>query len=163
MNDDFLVNSFKDMRSKLLRMSRSILHDEEEASDILQEAFCNLWPHRDTVHSNKQAAALTYTTVHNLSIDHFRKNKKKTDLDKNYDFPDDPPFEQKQEQRFQEVMKLVNQHLSSLQRTILNQREIEGKSIKWIANELHMEETAVRMNLSRARHTIKNLYNQQNK
>ena len=62
------------------------------------------------------------------------------------------------EEQYVAVDRLIREHLSPLQQTILYRREMDGEEIRSIASDLGMEEAAVRMNLSRARRTIKELY-----
>jgi RNA polymerase sigma-70 factor (ECF subfamily) len=59
---------------------------------------------------------------------------------------------------FQEVEKLIDQQLSPVQRLILRKKEYEDESIEKIAKELDMQQAAVRMQLSRARKTIRECY-----
>lgn len=62
------------------------------------------------------------------------------------------------EELFLEVEEIINRQLSPMQRQILREKEYEGKSIEEIADGLQMQPTAVRMQLSRARKTIRECY-----
>lgn len=62
------------------------------------------------------------------------------------------------EELFLEVEEIINRQLSPMQRQILREKEYEGKSIEEIADVLQMQPTAVRMQLSRARKTIRECY-----
>ena len=59
---------------------------------------------------------------------------------------------------FQEVEELIDKQLSPIQRLILRKKEYEEESIEEIAKELDMQQAAVRMQLSRARKTIRECY-----
>ncbi len=48
MNQEPLLSAFTRLRDNLLSMSRHILQNEDDASDAIQEAFCRLWPIRNT-------------------------------------------------------------------------------------------------------------------
>ena len=65
MNQEPLLSAFTRLRDNLLSMSRHILQNEDDASDAIQEAFCRLWPIRNKIKSEKEAAALTVTTTRN--------------------------------------------------------------------------------------------------
>ena len=54
--------------------------------------------------------------------------------------------------------KLIEERLSPLKKKILLMKEVEGYEIDEIAEELNMNNSAVRMNLSRARKDIRSLY-----
>lgn len=161
MTEDLLERSFLKMRGKLLRTAGSILHDNDDAADMLQEAFCRLWPGRKSVKSENEASALAYTTVRNLSIDALRRRRctKNTDTAAATDMeaPTTPDLAE-QERRYEAVMQIVDQRLPALQRDILRRHDIKGQPTEDIARELNMQAAAVRMNLSRARRTIKALY-----
>jgi len=58
----------------------------------------------------------------------------------------------------EEVEELIDHQLSPVQRSILKKKEYEGQSIDEIAKELDMQQAAVRMQLSRARKTIRECY-----
>lgn len=60
------------------------------------------------------------------------------------------------------VKELIEKALSPLQQKILEMKEIDGIEIEEISQKLNMQPTAVRMNLSRARKEIRNIYNKMN-
>ncbi len=161
MSDEILVSTFERLRSRLLGLAGRLLRDDEEAQDVLQDAFCKLWTHYRNVSAPKEIEALSMTTVRNLSISSLRHRIDTVDIDTSPtadDYTEEWQEENEREQQFKAVERLVNEHLSPLQRTILTLREIEGRSIAEIAAGMGMEEPAVRMNLSRARKTIRELY-----
>lgn len=102
--------------------------------------------------------------MRNLSISTLRHKIDTVDLETSSTVceSDESIQEDSRDEKFNMVERLINEHLSSLQRTILTRREIEGKSNAEIAIEMKMEEPAVRMNLSRARKTIRELYTKTN-
>ena len=61
-------------------------------------------------------------------------------------------------EKFILVKQIIDRELSELQQKILEMKEFEGYEIEEIAQELNMQPTAVRMNLSRARKEIRNQY-----
>ena len=81
MNQEPLLSAFTRLRDNLLSMSRHILQNEDDASDAIQEAFCRLWPIRNKIKSEKEAAALTVTTTRNICIDQIRKKARFPELD----------------------------------------------------------------------------------
>ena len=164
MSDETLVSTFERLRSRLLGLAGRLLRDDEEAQDVLQDAFCQLWTHYRNVSSPKAIEALSMTTVRNLSISTLRHKIDAVDLEASSTAceSDESIQEDPRDEKFNMVERLINEHLSPLQRSILTSREIEGKSIAEIAIEMKMEEPAVRMNLRRARKTIRELYTKTN-
>ena len=161
MNEEFLVTTFTEMRKGFLRLASRFLPNEEDASDALQDAFCRLWPKRNQIHSSQEAEALAVTTIRNLCIDQIRKEKMDVvELDADRDSKPSETIEERlaKEELFLEVEEIINRQLSPIQRQILREKEYEGKSIEEIADGLQMQPTAVRMQLSRARKTIRECY-----
>ena len=161
MNEEFLVTTFTEMRKGFLRLASRFLPNEEDASDALQDAFCRLWPKRNQIHSSKEAEALAVTTIRNLCIDQIRKEQMDVvELDAERDSKPSETIEERlaKEELFLEVEEIINRQLSPMQRQILREKEYEGKSIEEIADGLQMQPTAVRMQLSRARKTIRECY-----
>lgn len=149
------------MRKGFLRLASRFLPNEEDASDALQDAFCRLWPKRNQIHSSQEAEALAVTTIRNLCIDQIRKEKMDVvELNAERDSKPSETIEERlaKEELFLEVEEIINRQLSPMQRQILREKEYEGKSIEEIADGLQMQPTAVRMQLSRARKTIRECY-----
>jgi RNA polymerase sigma factor (sigma-70 family) len=166
MSEETLTSTFTKLRRRYLSQALHILHNEDDAKDILQEAFCRLWSRRDTIHSNAEAEALTSVTVHNLCIDNLRKQNtfRTVELDANEaDVIPSTSLTDKveQEERYNKVEKIVNDCLSPLQQEILRRKEFDGESYETIASSLDMDQAAVRMQLSRIRKTIRKCYYKQ--
>lgn len=143
-------------------MTRNLLRDEEEASDALQEAFCRLWPRRDQIKDEQEASALTVTTVKNICFDTLRKQQKmpQCELDTERDSPlsDSAQEEMERSEHFDLINRIIEKHLTEMQQKILHLKELKELEVKEIAQELHMQPTAVRMNLSRARKAVREHY-----
>ena len=59
------------------------------------------------------------------------------------------------------VRTLIERELTPIQQEILQRRDYNGEEYASIAGDLGMQETAVRMQLSRARKTIREMYRKQ--
>jgi RNA polymerase sigma-70 factor (ECF subfamily) len=87
-------------------------------------------------------------------------------LTENLDFEEEDETVRKQEleERYRAVDKIVEECLTDLQRNVFRMKEYEGLGYSDIAKRLGIQETAVRMNLSRARKQIRMCYlKQQNR
>lgn len=161
MSDKTLTTVFTRLRRKFLHTAMQILPNEEDAADALQDAFCRLWPRRDTINDEAKAEALTSITVHNICIDKVRKRRIETvPLNEEHDTePDnDRTTAEEREQRYNEVKSLIDKELTPQQKRIIELKDIEGVEIEEIARQLLMTESAVRMSLSRARKKIREQY-----
>ncbi len=166
MSQEPLLTAFTKLRTNLLQMTKHLLRDEEEASDALQEAFCRLWTRREKIKNEQEASALAVTTVKNICIDVLRKDKNihhcELDTDRDSPLSDSVQEEMERKERFDMVNRIIENQLSALQQKILRMKDLEGREIDEIAIELQMQPTAVRMNLSRARKTVREQYNSLN-
>lgn len=154
---DYLTDAFLSFRERLLGGSGRILHDTALAEDALQDAFVKLWGKYE-LKSRNEAQALLRQTVRNASIDTLRRQKT---VSLNSDYIDDSVDTDEREKLFLKVEELVNKDLSDTQQYIIRRHHYEGASLESIARELGMNAPAVRMQLSRARKTIRDLYNEQ--
>ena len=159
MGDKTLTTVFTRLRRKFLNMAMAILPNEDDAADALQDAFCKLWPRRDTINDEAKAEALTSVTVRNICIDRTRKRTLPTvPLDEEHDTVDSETTYKEREEKYNTVKAIIDNELTGLQKIIIELKEIEGVEIVEIAKQLQMKESAVRMNLSRARNKIRECY-----
>ena len=149
---DILTETYQRIRERLRAGAGKMLSDAEAAEDALQDAFVRLWG-RYQVRSEREAEALLTRTVRNVSIDQLRKRKT---VPLAGDQPEDRA--ENREALFRRVEEMVDTELTDLQRLIIRRHEYESVTLERIAEELGMQPSAVRMQLSRARKTIREQY-----
>lgn len=157
-----LLAAYRRLSGRLRHLVGRMTQSDEEAEDALQEAFCRLWKRHPDIKREDEAAALLTTTVKHLAVDALRL-RGKTCTDRLDALPEDALPEEADEQAererlFVEVERLIDRHLSPTARDILHRHDYQGQDYATIASELHMQEAAVRMQLSRARKTIRQCY-----
>lgn len=166
MRDEPFLNLFMGLRRNMRLMTRKFLKDEEDVSDVLQDAFCRLWERRDRIADNdEQAKALTVATVRNLCLDHLRREKHFVDIED--ESVQKVPVVSEEEalerrDRFEQVRKIVDSRLTDLQRRVFELKEIEDLDTDEVARRLCLTPEAVRMHLSRARKTIRDCFRDRN-
>lgn len=153
MAKDYLTDAFVRLRQKLKTASGRVLPDAEDAEDILQDSFVRLWRRQYPLQSEKEADALLLRTVRNASLNE-RRRKRPVPLD--VDVPDDSPDSDEKERAYREMHRKMESELTQTQRYILEEKEYGGRTLEDIAKGLGMEPAAVRMQLSRARKTLRN-------
>ena len=149
---DILTETYQRIRERLRAGAGRMLSDAEAAEDALQDAFVRLWG-RYQVRSEKEAEALLTRTVRNVSIDQLRKRKM---VPLAVDLPEE--VGENREALFRRVEEMVETELTDLQKLIIRKHEYESVTLEKIAEELGMQPPAVRMQLSRARKTIREQY-----
>lgn len=150
---DYLTDAFIRLRQRLKWVSGRILPDADGVEDVLQDSFVRLWRRKYPLKSEREAEALLIRTVRNASLNERRRVRSvplKTDC------VDDRPDIKEKERAFAQMKEKIQTELTEIQRYILEEKEYVGRTLEDIAAELEMEPAAVRMQLSRARKTLRN-------
>lgn len=159
MSDKVLTLTFTALRKKFLRIAMHILPSEDDAADALQDAFCRLWPRRESINTESEAEALATTVLRNICIDSTRKRRIDTvPINEEHDSCDEESTYTEREEKFKEVNKIIDKHLTPQQKQIIELKDIQGYSVEEISRKLATSESAIRMNLSRARKKIRECY-----
>lgn len=146
MAEDFLTEAFISLR------------DRWKAEDALAEAFCRLWG-KYKAGSLREAVGMLSKTERNIRIDEWRRaSRRKIVSVEEVSIPDEPDGKEEMEALFRRVEEKVDSELTPLQRRIVRLHEYEGQSFDRIARKLDMRPEAVRMNLSRARKTLRDKF-----
>jgi len=149
-----LIAPFKD---KVFRFAKRLLVSTEEAEDATQEVMVRLWHKKETLVNYNSVEALAMTMTKNFCLNQL-KSKRASNLQlvhSNYRDNQvglDQQLEAKDSWNW--VEKMINE-LPEQQRLIIQMRDIEEFEFTEIAAVLEMNETAVRVALSRARKTIR--------
>jgi RNA polymerase sigma factor (sigma-70 family) len=150
-------------KDKMYRFAQRLLKDEEEAKDIVQEAMIRVWNKREEMHTYLNMEAWCMRIVRNLSLDRIKSKQYNSDrLDSTYNLSASGATpEQKTET--DNTMENIHNFIASLpdkQRQIMQLRDIEGFSYKEIGDILNLDANNVKVNLFRARKSVReNLLN----
>lgn len=149
------------LKDKLYRLALRITLNRAEAEDVVQDTMLRVWNKREEWATLESVEAYCLTVARNLAIDRSQKMEaRNVELTAEArELPDlQTPFEQlAQKEQVQLVRQLVEE-LPEKQRTIVQLRDVEGKSYKEIAAILQLTEEQVKVNLFRARQKIKQRY-----
>lgn len=156
-------NDILPLKDKLFRLALRITLDRAEAEDVVQDTLIKVWNRRDEWAQFDSIEAYCLTIARNLAIDRSQKMEAQHIglTPETQEMPDalTPDRQLEYSERLKLVHQLVNE-LPEKQRTILQLRDIEGKSYKEIADLLQVTEEQVKVNLFRARQRIKLKYNE---
>ena len=156
MSQDYLTNAFIRLRQRLRVITGRVIADSAGAEDVLQDSFVRLWRKHYPLQSEKEAEALLTRAVKNASLNEKRR-KRGEPLE--MDVVEESPDPEEKERVYDELNRKIDSELTSTQKYILEEKEYGGRTLEEIARELKMEPAAVRMQLSRARKTLRNSLN----
>lgn len=164
MDNETLTSVFAGMRRRLMALAGRMLGNEDDAADAVQETFCRLWLRREKMATLSEVEGVGMVTVRNLCVDSMRKQAKlpmvSLDDDRTKTGGEDCCVSDEDELKavYDEVNVIMERNLSEVQLAIVRMRECEGRSYEEIAEKLGMQEATVRVNLSRARKLVREIY-----
>ena len=153
------------VKDKLYRFAYRFLKDEDEARDIVQEVLIKVWYQREEMHHLENMEAWCMRITRNMSLDRLKsKQYKYTDsLSEDFDMSSGEEQTPYRNVENNDTMANINRLISSLpekQRQVIQLRDVEGYSYKEIVEILALDMNQVKVNLFRARKSIKeNLVN----
>ncbi len=150
-----LVTPFKD---KVFRLAKRLLVSREEAEDATQEILLKLWNNKEKISEYKNVEAFSMTMTKNFCLDRL-KSKQAQNLKivhSNYQDNSHSSLQKQVEARDSvDWVSSIIENLPEQQRIIVQLRDIEQYDFAEISKMLDMNETAIRVALSRARKTIR--------
>jgi len=157
-------NDVLPLKDKLFRLALRITLNREEAEDIVQDTLIKVWNSRDKWQQLDSIEAYSLTIARNLSLDRIKKmeNQNGSLEDEKTEKPDSTsnPSERMIQKDKLDIVKRMIDELPEKQRSCIQLRDIEGKAYKDIALILGITEEQVKINIFRARQTIKQRFQQ---
>lgn len=145
------------LRDKMFRLAHRITLSQEEAEDVVQDTMERLWRERDNFSLINSIESWTLRLVRNLSLDRLKRSGRNTvALDAERDAT--PTASTDQMVEMEEKMRIVREAMDCLpeiQRSIMQLRDIEGKTYTEIADILQISEAQVKVYLHRGREKVK--------
>ena len=135
------------------------VENRQDATDIVDDSFLKAFDAIGKFDLHQPFKPWLRKIIVNTAIDRIRENKKflhHTSIDKVVDFS--TPVNVIHELTVKEIYGLLRQ-LPSVQKYIFNMYEIDGYTHKEIAEKLHIPESTSRTYLTRAKATLRKLYN----
>lgn len=150
------------LKNVLYRLALRITLNREEAEDIVQDTLIKIWNRRDDWQNIGSIEAFSLTICRNLALDKIKKagsdNRPIGDEDAGSADTASNPYERMiQKDRVEQVRRIIDT-LPEKQKSCMQLRDFEGKSYREIASVLGMTEEQVKINIFRARQTVKQKY-----
>ena len=149
-----IVMPFKD---KVFRLAKRLLVSREEAEDATQEILLKLWKNKKQIETYKNVEAFSMTMTKNFCLDKLKSKHAQNLKIVHSNYKDNNTSLQKQIELNDSVnwVGKIIEDLPEQQKIILQMRDVEQYDFSEIAKMLDMNETAIRVALSRARKIIR--------
>lgn len=143
----------------LFRHARRMLHDEDEAMDIVQDIFANLWTKSETLFFTNSLSAYLYTSVRNKTVNVINKGKlHESYINSLQEYINAGTYETDEQVRYNEFAKLIEKEVNNLppkMREIFELSRNQGFSYKQIAKQLNLADETVKKQIYRALKTLR--------
>lgn len=156
MGAETLTETFSRLREKLHRAAMSILRDEMEAQDAVQDAFCNLW-NATPPETAAEARNRLFLVLRHVCLNKLRSRRPKIAIEGL-----EIPLDESDNGDAERLRTLAMKALTPLQQRIFEMIVLRYMDYPETATELGMSVEAVRMNMSRARKKKKEQLTQSN-
>ena len=141
------------LRERMQFVAFRMLHDQTDADDAVQDAYCNLLGAHKPETADETRYRL-FAILRNVCLNKLKQRRNNVDLDALAGMsaplaePDD----------FPRLQRLLLESLPELQRKVCEMGTFEELDYPEIASQLDMSLEAVRMNMSRARRRLREEY-----
>jgi len=148
---------------KLYGYAFRILREKEGSEDAVQEVFVRLWKMNAKLDDYDSVEALAVTMVKNYCIDQLRRQKFVEPADEisfaAFHDPEPTPQDKLERSETADIMLRIINDLPGMYRDIIQMRDIEELSYEEIAEKTGLNINTLRVNLSRARKTVRDEFN----
>ena len=156
---DRITSAFTALREQMLSLAERITGNRDDAADAVQDAFVKLWQQRGRFESAHHAQGAGMMTVRTTSIDMARRNSHRSVVPVEQAVETvDEVTDNESSLAYQQVRKIIDNDLSQNQQMIIDMREMQGMEFEDIASRMNMTAANVRVELSRARKRVRDIY-----
>ena len=140
----------------MYRLALRITLSSQEAEDVVQDVIIKLWRMGNQLDGVNNLDAYALRMVRNLAIDRQRMKVNQTESIDGMDFfsSSSAEYSMEQDERINAIRQVMEQ-LPEKQRVAMQLRDFEGRSYKEIAEVMEITEDQVKVNIFRARQTVR--------
>lgn len=157
MNQNRFILLIDPVKDKMYRLALRLLVSKEAAEDATQEVIMKLWSRNSKLkhYANLEAFAMTVTKNYCLDQLKLKQNQNLKIVHSNYDNREKNLQEQLEDSDELDQVSRILKELPEQQQLIFQLREVESYDYDEISEITKMNETAIRVALSRARKRIR--------
>ena len=148
------------LKNKFYQLAYRLINDEQEAKDIVQETMIKVWNRREGLTYIENIEAWCMRITKNMALDKLKSKKYQcTDsIRENFDIQDEHTHSPDKWTELKDEMEIIKNFIDRLpkkQQQVFELRDVKGLSYKEIGNVLKIDLNQVKVNLFRARKSIK--------
>lgn len=153
MNQPEFEAFVKKYQHSIVRLIERITDDVVFSTDLAQDAFIKFYHKQKSVFGEKRSIAFLFRIAANLAVDHLRKKKLQSidSIENQFSIKQDGI----ENSEVMENIRFCSAKLKPRQKAVFILRDIEGFTIREVAEILKISEGNVRSNLHLARKNIK--------
>ncbi|RAJ06786.1 RNA polymerase sigma-70 factor (ECF subfamily) [Chitinophaga skermanii] len=160
MSNELFLSQVMPVKQKLYRFAFRLLGNEEDAKDITQDALMKVWNQKERMGELNNLEAWCMRITRNLALDKLKSKKyrRSDDIDQAHEIPATREANPQQAAEQNDVMKKVHSVINNLPekyRSLVQLRDIDGFSYQEIADILEITLDEVKVNLHRARKSVR--------
>ena len=157
MNQKEFLNIVMPFKDKVFRLAKRLLVSTEEAEDATQEILLKLWSNKSKITKYNNVEAFSMTMTKNFCLDKLKSKQAQNLKIVHSNYQDHQVSLQKELEANDSVnwVAKIIEALPEQQKMVVQLRDIEQYDYDEIAKMLNMNNTAVRVALSRARKAIR--------
>ncbi|WKK57508.1 MULTISPECIES: RNA polymerase sigma factor [unclassified Sphingobacterium] len=152
MNQETFKNTVFVLKDKLYRFANRFLAHEEDAFDLVQELMLKLWEKRSDLNHVANMEAFAMGTLRNMALNKIERAGRQAK------YLQEVPTDIQAERYPALTQELILKYIDALpekQRMVMYLRDVEEYEIADISKLCQIDENAVRVNLSRARQSVR--------
>ena len=150
---------YEEYGSGVLRYCMRHIGSRDDAEEIAEDAFMNLWRARHSLTEGSSLAAFLMTTTRHLVVDYYRRRANsmiyEAFVDTVHDHADLAADVTIQYEEFEEQIMMIIDHLPATQREALKLARLEGLSISETAQRLNLRQQTVKNAITSACNTLR--------
>ncbi len=150
---DAFVELMEQQKAAMYRTAVSILHNDADAADAMQEAILRCWQSIGNLRNNQYFKTWMTRILINCCKDIIRKNGEMVYLE-SYDAVDTGTDHEMSDRQVQECIDALSENY----RLIFTLHYVQGLTVKEIAMLLSMNENTVKTRLARGRNEFRDIY-----
>lgn len=159
MNADTFKHIFLPFHKKLYRIAYGYLENQSDAEDVVQEAYIKLWNKRKDLKDVHNPESYAVIVLKNLCLDFLKKAN--LDTESLIDYHETPVIALSDQIEAADMMEHVENMLEQLplqQQKLIRMKLYENLSIEEIESQTGISKGNIKVIISRARKSIREIY-----